>query len=59
MDLNTLSEPENLTEPTEDEYQEAIQRMWSAAGEQGIRDMHTAMWYGWNRGYNTGKGNRS
>ena len=48
-------EPEDLTQPTPEEHNEAMDRVYAALGSQGIRDMHTAFWHGWNRGYNKGK----
>jgi hypothetical protein len=53
-----LIEPGLLTQPTREEYDEAMYRMHAAAGGQGIRDIHTAFWYGWNLGVADGERRR-
>ncbi len=49
--FNGLFEPVSLTEPTPEDYEDAMHRVFTAVDEQGMRDMHTAYWYGWNKGY--------
>lgn len=51
--MDRIVSPEQLTNPTAQEYEDACARLWAITqgDSQAMRDMRTVYWQGWNRGY--------